>query len=250
MEKLKNSIECVVCGSESFAIKQDKEYSINKCIFCGLEFSNPMPNRNTLKKIYLNYNDPRAQEYIVRINSKEIIKYLIKYGLNKNSKLLDFGCGDNILVNMGNSKNWFGYDKYKNLSRSSGKFDFINLGGVLEHLIDPIKTVGNLVQKLKDHGKLIIRTVGTETDIPYQYKYPEHLTWWSFKSIEELFKISNLKLIEIFKYFMFQDPQVYFNCVINAGRVPEKFKKRMKFNIKKEKIFVPTNEIFVIGEKI
>jgi len=249
---LENKMEitkCLICSSESFFIKSFKENLIYKCNSCKLEFVDPIPSKKELDNFYLNYSNPRAREDISKKNAKKNIEYLKKYGLTKKSKLLDFGCGDNFFIQQGNLENWFGYDKYTQPLMPPEKFDFITLWGVLEHLINPVETLESLIQKLNKNGKIILTTVGTETGINYQYKVPEHITWWNKKSVKELFNKTKLELREISNYFMYQNPKVYLDCVLNAGRVPEKLKKLITLNIE-EDIYVLTNEIFIVGEKI
>lgn len=239
---------CLICSSESFLIKSLEKNSIYKCDFCQLEFASPMPSEKELKDFYSSYFNPRAREDVVKKNAQKNINYLKKYGLSSETRLLDFGCGDNYFAEQNNSKNWVGYDKYAQPNMPSGKFDFITLWGVLEHLVHPFDIIKDLTQKLNVNGKIIITTVGTETGIPYQYKVPEHLTWWSKKSIKKLFDKTKLELNEISDYFMYQTPRIYLDCVLKAGKVPEKIKKLITLNTQ-EDIYIPTNEIFIVGEK-
>ena len=243
-----NKTKCLICSNESFWIKSLKKNSIYKCNSCQLEFANPMPNEEELKDFYLNYTNSRARKDVVKKNAEKNIRYLGTNGLSKKNRLLDFGCGDNFFIQQGNSENWFGFDKYTQPLMPPGKFDFITLWGVLEHLINPVETLEYLVQKLNKNGKIILTTVGTETGINYQYKVPEHVTWWSENAIEILFEKVGLKLKEKSEYKMFQDPQVYLDCVLNAGKVPIELQKQINISVSKY-IYVPTNEIFVIGEK-
>ena len=239
---------CVVCDGKGMRIQTRGKYGVYRCKTCGLEFVNPMPNDEELNEFYLNYSDPRAIERIVKKNSIKNASILAKYGLTKEKRLLDFGCGNNFFVKEAGGENWQGYDKYTLPQMPPGKFDFITLWGVLEHLVSPVKIVEYLAEKLELGGIIVITTVGTETPIPYQYKPPEHVTWWSKKSVRELFQKCGLKEREISSYFMYQDPRVYLNCVLNAGRVPEDLKKEININIE-EDILVPTNEIFIVGQK-
>ena len=48
---------------------------------------------------------------------------------------------------------------------------------------------------------------------------------------------------------MFQKPEIYLKCILNAGKVPEEYANEIKINLT-EPILVPTNEIFIVGEKI
>ena len=244
---MENRNRCLVCYEEGIIIKSFENFKIYKCNHCGLEFVNPMPSKEELNKFYANYKNFRAQKRISMMNAQKNFEYLKRYGLKKTTRLLDFGCGENYFI-MANSKKWEGYDKYTSQKFPEGKFEFITLFGVLEHLTDPVNTIRNLTEKLEENGKMVMTTVGTETGIPYQYKVPEHVTWWSRKSVELFFNIVGLNVLEISNYQMSQEPDVYLKCILNAGKVPEEYAKKIMINIK-EPIIVPTNEIFIVGEK-
>lgn len=243
-----NLIHCLVCTGKSFLLKRLKESGVYKCASCGLEFCDPMPSEDRLREFYVNYSNPRANPRITQKNAQKNIRYLKKYGLSEDKKLLDFGCGDNFFVKCGNSEKWMGYDKYTFPEFPNGQFDFITLWGVLEHLTTPAETMNYLSQKMKQEGKIVITTVGTNTGIPYQYKFPEHVTWWNKDSIEYFLNSFGIKIKEISPYFMYQDSKVYLDCILNAGKVPKELKKEIIFKTKKD-VYVPTNEIFIVGEK-
>jgi SAM-dependent methyltransferase len=232
--------KCPVCENDAVLLK----LKIYQCSSCKLEFAYPMPSEQELTEFYSKYDNPRAKREVVKKNSKMIINLLDKYGLDKNSRLLDFGCGEGIFTE--DFENWKSYDKYTRPNFPDGKFDFITMWGVLEHLTNPFQTIKDLTEKLAPNGKIALTTIGTQTGIPYQYKIPEHVTWWSEDSVKRLFNKARLKILELSPYFMFQDPKVYLDCVLRAGKVPEELKKRI--HIEGDNfVHVPTNEIFVVG---
>ena len=114
---------------------------------------------------------------------------------------------------------------------------------------DPMKIVHDLSKLMEKGGKLVMTTVGTETGIPYRYRYPVHLTWWSRQSIKEVLAKNGFKVLEIFDYFMIQNPNFYLDRVLDRGRVPEEFKEKISIDIQ-EDFLVPTNEIFIVGERV
>jgi len=117
----------------------------------------------------------------------------------------------------------------------------------LEHLPRPMKIIQTCLSLWQKGGKLVMTTVGTETGIPYRYRYPVHLTWWSRQSVKELLEKNGFKLLEISDYFMIQNPKFYLDRVLDRGRVPAEIKERISINIA-EDILVPTNEILIVGE--
>lgn len=245
-------VDCLICSGDSFLIKPLEKTSIFKCISCGLEFANPMPSEEELKEFYTDYRyySQYDREMITNAVGKNVernIRHLGKYGLTRESRLLDFGCGDNLFVKQGHSRNGVGYD-YPKQNIPEGKFDFITLWGVLEHLSNPMEIVRSLVPKLKDKGKIVMTTVSTETGIPYRYRVPVHLVWWSRKSIKELFVRTGIELKEISNYYTIQNPEFYLDRILDRGMVPDEIKKMISINTK-EDILVPTNEILVVGER-
>lgn len=250
------TIACVVCGNESFSIAKVDGATICKCKLCNLEFSAPMPSDAVLEKLYSDYvyyteYDREMIRDTVRKNNRKNIEYLRRYGLSKERRLLDFGCGDNLFVMEEGGDDWLGYDyPHDELgTRSDSKFEFVTLWGVLEHLPNPMKIVQDLSQLMDKGGKLVMTTVGTETGIPYRYRYPVHLTWWSKQSVKELLEKNGFKVLEISNYFMMQNPKFYLDRVLDRGRVPPEIKDKISININ-EDILVPTNEIFIVGERI
>lgn len=242
---------CPICRHNSFGIKTVGNFDILKCSFCRLEFCNPVPSEKSCAALYgVDYKNPRAQPKIVRLNAQKNIKILRQHGLKRSSKLLDFGCGENLFVSAVGTTSWVGYDKYvSQFSNIGSGYDFITLWGTLEHLVDPVSTLKDLVSRLNPRGKIAATTVFSEfSGVPYQHKPPEHTFYFTRKSIEILFKKVGLRLLEYLPYFMYQKPDVYFWCVFNAARIPDKIRKKIGWDIKGN-VFVPTNEIFIVGEK-
>ena len=126
------------------------------------------------------------------------------------------------------------------------KFDFITLWGVLEHINNIESTMSLLSSMLHDSGYLIITTVNAEGNIPYYYKPPEHLTYWTRESLHVLAKSIQCKVIEISDYSMFQNNDIYFNRLLS--RTPEHYSKIItNYTSHLPKIMdVPTNEFIAI----
>jgi len=243
---------CLICSKDSLLIKSLEKSSIYKCGSCQFEFAHPMPTKEELQELYTGYRyysqyNEEMVDTMTMKNADKNIKYLKKYGLTKESRLLDFGCGKDLFVKQGCSKNWIGYN-YPIGKMPDGKFDFISLWGVLEHLSDPVGIIKTLNSKLNKNGKIVMTTVGTETGIPYRYRFPVHLVWWSKKSVEKLFSQTQFKTKEISNYYVFQNPDFYLDRVLDRGRVPDELKKIIHTDAK-DYIIVPTNEIFIVGEK-
>ncbi len=249
---MKRTKDCLVCSGESIPIKELEKSSIYKCGSCRLEFASPTPSEKELREFYEGYKyhteyDERLVDETTSRNAEKDIASLESEGLSRQSRLLDFGCGKNLFVKRGNSPNWFGYD-YPSGEIPDGKFDFITLWGVLEHLANPVEVLKGLSARLNRRGKIVMTTVSTETGVPYRHRFPVHLTWWTNNSVERILDIAGFEKPKISPYLMLQNPQFYLDRVLDRGQVPEGIKRLISIDVK-DYILVPTNEICVVGEK-
>ena len=212
---------CIVCDNESVLIKNINGYDLYRCCECGLEFFCPMPTDDVLQDFYSNYYDFRQEADVSRLNAKLNINRLKKYGImNKDIYLLDYACGGNYFIEHGTDK-WYGYDKFIKTKSDIDeyidcKWDFITIWGSLEHFTNPLEIFSGFKKCMNNGCKIAMRVVSTETEIPFRYKPPEHVTFWTKKSIERLFNKSNIQLLEYVPYMMIQDSEVYLRCVMRT----------------------------------
>lgn len=251
-------IACPVCSCDAgkYSINID-DFSIYKCSNCGLEHTYPIPMNKELIDFYSRYEDIRADSAIVKLNVQNNLEKLSKYGLNKNSLILDFGCGKGEFVDIA-GKNCYGVE----LSNSIGdrifssldnleikKFEYITLWGVLEHINDIKQIMKKLSKFLKKDAYLIITTVNAEGEIPYYYKPPEHLTYWTKKSLHLLAEYIECDILEISQYNMKQFSHIYLDRLLS--RTPKEHAVVIKDSIDMlpEIIEIPTNELFTVLKK-
>ncbi len=251
---------CPVCGSKpgSYSITVEV-YLVIKCPNCGLEYTLPNPTDEDLNNFYGSYVNCRANPEIVQINAKLNLDFLKKYGLNESSSILDFGAGNGEFVETAGSQ-CFGVELS---SRKKGKrifdnfdelpvqqFDFITLWGVLEHLNNIIFMMEQLKDRLRVGGYMVITTVDAEGLIPYYYKPPEHLTYWTSKSLHILLEKQGLEITEIKPYEMCQLRAVYLDRLLS--RTPEEYRELISSNCKglPRVVTIPTNEVLVFAKRI
>ncbi|MFH2012813.1 MAG: class I SAM-dependent methyltransferase [Pseudomonadota bacterium] len=248
--------KCYICNTPAgrYHYNVDSVYSIIKCTQCGLEYTHPVPSNITLESFYSNYLDVRANPEIVRLNAEANLKILATYGWSHQSKLLDFGAGKGIFVETA-GKNAFGMDLQPSLNPrihnaldtfKCKQWDFITLYGVLEHLSSPLQIMTTLASLLRQGGIMAITTVNAEGIIPYYYKPPEHLTYWTRSSFEIMSKYCNMKIIKYSPYEMYQLGSVYFERLLS--RTPELYRQCIYNNLPRI-VSVPTNEIMCILRK-
>jgi hypothetical protein len=127
-----------------------------------------------------------------------------------------------------------------------GGYDWVVLWGVLEHVADPVEVIHELSDLLGPGGKLALTTVWVEGPIPYQHKPPEHVSYWTRSAMEIAFRKSNITLCEFSPYVMVQDAEVYLNAVLRT--VPKELRPKISHELPKM-VEVPTNEVFVVGQR-
>ncbi len=246
------SSNCIVCGSSAYCIRNlDNGYDIFKCTNCRLEFTLPMPTKAQLNGFYSNYKDPRAAIDVVRINAQRNIETLqTAFGLNKQQRLLDYGSGQAAFCSVAQSNNWYNYDKYTNDCNAdvltAASYNWVTLWGVLEHVTNPRELIAQLAELLKQKGFIALTTVSTETGIPFQYKPPEHLTYWSKAAIEYIMAAAGMTVCYFKQYKMVQYSNVYLNAVLRT--VPDELRDKITHKLP-EMVEVPTNEILVVAQR-
>ena len=238
---------CPACSSFGYAFKVvasfGGEHSIHKCSSCRMEYVNPMPSVQLLNDFYSSYEDVRAGTEVLKRNASKNVDRLIQYGLTTQSKLLDYGSGKNIFVS-GSGENWFAYDPHTRNNDISvlrgGYYDIVTVWGVLEHVTDPLDLVRRLYALLKKGGYLVMTTVDIDGVIPYRFKPPEHLTYWTREAVSSLFKLSLFDLISYDPYFMIQDKNVYMDIILRT--LPSKLKQTVHYEDMPDFVAVPTND--------
>lgn len=251
-------VSCPVCSAKSgkYHVKVEK-FDIYKCKDCGLEYTHPMPTDKELKDFYSHYEDVRADSRIVALNAQNNLNILYRYGLKENSNILDFGCGKGDFVQIV-GKNCYGVELgfstheriFTNLEELPLKsFEFITLWGVLEHINNIKDSMIKLSKYLHKDGCFVMTTVDAEGSIPYYYKPPEHLTYWTKKSLSILAQDLDCEVLEVSPYKMQQFSSIYLERLLS--RTPEGYAQNIMqcANNLPEILTVPTNELITVFRK-
>lgn len=235
---------CPACDSNKVSVlKKIVDYPLRRCGSCGLEFIFPMPSEDELSRFYAHYSDHLASEPVVKMNA---LKNCADLMVHPDTKILDFGCGNNYFAQV--IRQAQGEDRFSHPGLSiGGKFDLITLWGVLEHLTDPFDELCGLYQRLEQHGRLALTTVSIETPIPYRHKPPEHTLYFTRAAIAALADRCGFRVIEYRPYRMIQDSDVYLDTLLRT--MPDEYQALVTHSMPKY-VEIPTNEVFVVMEKV
>ena len=250
-------------------LKKQKKYkiSINFCSICKHVQIAEILNPNLLFKKYL-WETGVSSSNILLI--KNLIKKIKKYGINKNSKILEIASNDGSLLSFINKEykclsvgidpaknlkkkiknkkiitivNYFDFNQSKNIKKKFKIFDYIFARNVLAHVPDPNQIFKGVKNLLSENGKFILEVPHLDNIIRYnQYDniFHEHIGFHSLKSIIDLTNRYNLKVFDVEKI----DSQGgSLRCFISNKNSSDKISNEIKSVIKEEKklgLYSPT----------
>lgn len=147
--------------------------------------------------------------------------------------------------------NTIGYDSAKQSDYNwQQQYDVITLFGVIEHLVNPVVTLSELVMQLNPNGYLVSMLIVNDSGIPYRYKPPEHLTYWTRRSVELLYEKCGLEMVA------YQPCDMYERLSIVKEKMWRKLSPIAREKVMPandgddfEYILVPTNNVITIGRK-
>jgi 2-polyprenyl-3-methyl-5-hydroxy-6-metoxy-1,4-benzoquinol methylase len=205
---------------------------IVKCASCSFEFTNPRPKKETLSKFYqsasyISHSNKITgpTDIIYRIARFFALRGKLKL-INKfyqKGHLLDYGCGTGAFLQTCKNDGWeisgIEVDEKTRLNTQASlqvpilenieqlekdqSFDIITLWHVLEHVLDLNQVITHLKNRLSKKGKLIVAVPNNASydQQLYQehwaaYDVPRHLYHFDQKTIKQLMKNHQLKLVQ------------------------------------------------------
>ncbi|CAN2169669.1 Methyltransferase domain containing protein [Candidatus Nanopelagicaceae bacterium] len=105
------------------------------------------------------------------------------------------------------------YDSCESLTEKHKKFDCVNLGNVLEHVLDPLGLLKSLDELLTENGILVITVPNDFSELQlflenmgdiarrYWVNVPDHLNYFTYESLWSLVSEAGLVPLEVFADF-------------------------------------------------
>ena len=213
-----------------------EQFEILECNECGLLFTSPCPTPDKIgsyykSEDYLSHNEEKkglfAKIYnkVKKINIKNKFNIATKSQKPKAKSLLDIGCGvgDFLLYAKENGCKITGIEPSEDARKIAEKkldckilppeelqnipdksFDIVTMWHVLEHVADLKTEIHHLQRILKKDGRLVLALPNYKSyDAEYYkdkwaaYDVPRHLSHFSRTSIKNIFKETNLQLVDI-----------------------------------------------------
>lgn len=216
--------QCPNCKSSQITtLRGYKAHYLSKCKKCGLVFSHTLPNYEEIVNVYDNYSrdDYLSDVTIKRYN--ELLDSFEKY--RKTNKLLDIGCGIGYFLEVAKQRGWEVYgtefsDKAVEICKEKGinmfqgaltkdtynenEFDIITTFEVIEHISNPHEIMQYIPLFLRPKGLFYLTTPNYNSLIRILQKnqwdvfaYPEHLDYYTKRSIKSLLKAYHIQPIFI-----------------------------------------------------
>ena len=227
-------------------------YPIETCPSCGLAQLNPLPPDDVLDALYgdayydeqdgtVGYDEYAEQEEEYRATFVEELDRVRPFA--PDGTVLDVGCGYGFFLGAALDA---GYDAYgvdvartaveaarrtypdrvfhgavEDVPELEGRrFDVIFVSHLIEHICDPVPFVQNLAARLTDHGVLVLVTPNIKSILArvsgrrwVSLKLPEHVCFYSPKTITELLRRAGLRTLAI------QSAYQHYRVPFIAGKV-------------------------------
>jgi len=220
----KSFSQCLICSSSKLTDLPDYQKDhLSKCQGCGFVFSKRIPTEQELVEEYYKYERGFELSPITIKRYNELLDGFETYRQQNN--ILDVGAGDGHFIEVARKRGWNTYatefdDKAVDVMKAkginvvkggldianyeAGMFDVIFWAEVIEHINNPIEELKKFNYLLRKNGIVYVTTpnfnalshkyLGSKWTI---FNYPEHLCYYTPKTIKSLFKNNGFKDIAI-----------------------------------------------------
>lgn len=217
-------INCIICDSDKLTALQGYEKAhLCQCGSCDLVFSRKTPTNEELNEYYKNYG---TNSYLSPLTIKRYNELLDAFEpFRKTNKILDIGCGVGYFLIEAKKRGWEVYgtelslesaniclEKGINIEKGTLNaknyepelFDVMTSFEVIEHINNPRLELKNFNKILRPGGLVYVTTPNFNSMLRYRLKaayniitYPEHLTYYTPKTLQTIFELSGFKKLKI-----------------------------------------------------
>lgn len=217
---------CLISGNpDLYPLKGYENHYLVKSRKTGFVFCERIPSQNELIKHYQKYNRNYSLPESTLKKYRQILKEKLE-PFRKNNRILDVGCGDGHFLEVAKELGWEVYgteyvDDVVSICREKGIyvhqgkldpdnyedgfFDVITSFEVIEHINNPREEINNIRKILRKGGGLYITTPNFNALERFILKdkydivitYPDHLSYYTPKTIDYLLKNSGFKKLEL-----------------------------------------------------
>jgi 2-polyprenyl-3-methyl-5-hydroxy-6-metoxy-1,4-benzoquinol methylase len=266
-------------------VTQSDDFLILKCRSCGLQF---VDNCRDIDKRQLNafysqnyfeaddggfydsyWEDEKVHRRLAVFLLRKLRLLLLPHRIG-NLSLLDVGCAYGFLLDEARKLGMqtagievsdyaraiaarkFGSAVYKSweaMSEREERFDIITFLGVLEHLPDPEHHIKLAHHHLKSGGVFICTTLQVDLLFPCTYKPPEHLYYFSSKSLRILFARNGFEFMIKRRFLGFFSLGRFVTLFSNTFHIRNRFLTFLKERFGKIPIRAPSNEVLIVARK-
>lgn len=214
---------CIICNSDKLNILRGYEKAhLCQCELCDVVFSIKTPTNEELDAYYKNYG---TNNYLSPLTIKRYNELLDTFEpFKKTNKILDVGCGIGYFLIEAKKRGWEVYgtelstesanictQKEINIKKgtlnaenySAEMFDIITSFEVIEHINNPRIELKHFNTILRRGGLVYVTTPNFNSMLRYRLKaayniitYPEHLTYYTPKTLETIFELSGFKKLK------------------------------------------------------
>ncbi|MBL4585438.1 MAG: class I SAM-dependent methyltransferase [Flavobacteriales bacterium] len=211
---------CLVCGSSKLnPLSGYQKHHLVKCGSCSFVFCKLIPTIDEQNAVYENYG---RNDYLSELTIQVYENILDGFEpYRKTNRLIDVGCGIGYFLEVAKRRGWEVYgteftEEAATICEKKGatmhlgvlnpdnyepeSFDVITSFEVIEHINNPREELGNFNKILRKGGLVYCTTPNFNAIERYYLKsdwnilgYPEHLSYYTPKTINRVFKESGFK---------------------------------------------------------
>ncbi len=200
--------KCKICHCNTSVIKDEKTDKIyHRCLNCDYIFMDDKYylDASLEKKHYDNHNNNLESLGYVKMFEK-LIEEFVSPDAKDIKTALDFGCGEGevlpiLLERVGISCDKYDLFYFPKKVYADKKYDLICCTEVIEHLVNPLDTIKELLSHLNKDGYLLLMTYFHPSDDEkflewFYIKDMTHIGFFSFKTFEYLTSELGLKIVK------------------------------------------------------